>query len=188
VSAESGVPYLGVYREYRCSVGTVCVVGIRNYLVEGVSGSGKTCVAEELERRGFAVIHGDRSLAYHGNPDTGEPVEKASHFTWIWSVDEVRSLAADRSDPVLFFCGGSRNHNRFLDVFDEVFVLDVDAETIEHRLAGRPGDEWGKHPSELALALRLNETKEDLPAGTVIDATQPLANVVDDILGRVDLS
>jgi gluconate kinase len=164
------------------------VVGIRNYLVDGVSGSGKTSVAEELERRGFAVIHGDRSLAYHGDPATGEPLEEGSHFTWIWSVDKVIALAADRSDAVVFFCGGSRNHDRYLDVFDEVFVLEVDAETIEHRLAFRPGDQWGRDPSELALTLRANETKEDIPAGTVIDATRPIANVVDDILGRVHLA
>jgi gluconate kinase len=169
-------------------VDTVFAVGIRNYLVEGVSGSGKTSAAEELERRGFAVIHCDRTLAYHGTPDTGEPVEKTSHFTWIWNVDKVRALASDRSDPVLFFCGGSRNHHRFLDVFDEVFVLEVDAETIEHRLSSRPGDEWGHRPSELALTLRMNETNEDVPAGTVIDATQPLANVVDEILRRVELA
>ena len=33
-------------------------MGARNYLIEGVSGSGKTTVAEELERRGYQVIHG----------------------------------------------------------------------------------------------------------------------------------
>ncbi len=49
-------------------------MGIRNYLVEGVSGAGKTSVAEELERRGFHVIHGDRALAYVGDPVTGEPL------------------------------------------------------------------------------------------------------------------
>ncbi len=43
-------------------------MGIRNYLIEGVSGAGKTTVAEELERRGRHVIHGDRVLAYVGDP------------------------------------------------------------------------------------------------------------------------
>ena len=42
-------------------------MGRKNILIEGVSGSGKTTVAEELERRGYHVIHGDRTLA-----DVGE--------------------------------------------------------------------------------------------------------------------
>lgn len=44
-----------------------CSVGVRNYLVEGVSGTGKTSVCEELNRRGYHAIHGDRELAYQGD-------------------------------------------------------------------------------------------------------------------------
>ena len=43
-------------------------MGIKNYLIEGVSGTGKTTVAEELQRRGYHVIHGDRELSYLGDP------------------------------------------------------------------------------------------------------------------------
>lgn len=50
-------------------------MGVRNYLIEGVSGSGKTTVAEELQRRGYHVIHGDRQFAYYGDPESGEPVD-----------------------------------------------------------------------------------------------------------------
>lgn len=39
-------------------------MGFRNYLIEGVSGAGKTAVAEELQRRGHHVIHGDRQLLF----------------------------------------------------------------------------------------------------------------------------
>ncbi len=39
-------------------------MGKRNYLIEGVSGTGKTSVAEELQRQGYNVIHGDRELGY----------------------------------------------------------------------------------------------------------------------------
>ncbi len=43
-------------------------MGARNYLIEGVSCSGKTTVCDELLRRGFQAIHGDRQLAYQGDP------------------------------------------------------------------------------------------------------------------------
>lgn len=43
-------------------------MGVRNHLIDGVSGTGKTAVAEELQRRGYHVLHGDRELAYWGDP------------------------------------------------------------------------------------------------------------------------
>jgi len=50
-------------------------MGRRNYLIEGLSGTGKTSVCDELQRRGHHAIHGDRELAYRGDPETGEPME-----------------------------------------------------------------------------------------------------------------
>ena len=47
-------------------------MGIKNYLIEGGSGTGKMCVATEVERRGHHVVHGDRVLAYVGDPETGQ--------------------------------------------------------------------------------------------------------------------
>jgi predicted ATPase len=46
-------------------------MGKRNYLIEGVSGAGKTAVCTELQRRGYQAIHGDRELVYRGDPETG---------------------------------------------------------------------------------------------------------------------
>lgn len=50
-------------------------MGRRNFLIEGGSGTGKTSVCEELARRGYQVVHGDRELAYQGDPETGAPME-----------------------------------------------------------------------------------------------------------------
>ena len=38
----------------------VRTMGKRNYLIEGVSGTGKTSVCQELRRRGYVAINGDR--------------------------------------------------------------------------------------------------------------------------------
>lgn len=168
-------------------------MGIKNYLIEGGSGTGKTSVATELERRGCHVIHGDRVLAYVGDPDTGQalagPPRGANRIAWeyahwIWPVDKVRNIAADTSHPATFFCGGSRNFHKFLHVFDKVFVLDIDVETLNRRLDGRP-NEPGFDPEERALVLHFHRTREYLPAGITIDTAKTVASVVDDILAKL---
>src|SRR5215475_5379996 len=129
-------------------------MGVRNYLIEGLSGTGKTSVCDELRRRGYHAIDGDRELAYQGDPRTGEPLEGFAHKNHIWDVDKVRALAADRSHAASFFCGGSRNFHRFIDLFDGVFVLEVDLDTLLRRLATRPEDEWGGRADEREFAKR----------------------------------
>jgi gluconate kinase len=170
-------------------------MGIRNYLIEGGSGTGKTAVATELERRGYHVVHGDRVLSYQGDPQTGEPVTappqlsgsqqaEFTHGHHIWDVAKVKSLLADHRQPVSFLCGGSRNFEQFIELFDAVFVLELDLETLNRRLDSRP-DEWGANPAERALILRLHASREDVPPNAIpIDATSPLTQVVEAILAE----
>ena len=86
-------------------------MGLQNYLVEGVSGTGKTTVAEELQRRGFHVVHGDRELAYRGDPEKGQPLDEPTHESlaagpaWrpphsAWGEGQVRCLFAGNRRPV----------------------------------------------------------------------------------------
>lgn len=160
-------------------------MGRRNFLVEGVSGSGKTSVCHELRRRGHHALNGDTELAYQGDPATGEPTDVPSHWHHLWRRDDVERLVADQREPVTFFCGGSRNVRTFQHLFDAVFVLQVDRDTLVRRLERRSPDEFGGRDAERDLVLRLHETGEDAPEdGIPIDATAPLAQVVDEILRR----
>jgi predicted ATPase len=169
-------------------------MGKKNYLIDGVSGAGKTTVATELQRRGYHVIHGDRELVYRGDPETGElvsPDTDTPTAQWysehqIWDLGTVRSHIANKEEEITFFCGGSRNFSKFVDLLDGVFILDVDRETmmsrIDERVAVDPTD-FGGTQEERDLILRLHETKQDIPqAGHVIDATRSLGEVVDEIL------
>lgn len=129
-------------------------------------------------------------------PLTGKPLDSSAldqssldvafrHKHHLWDVEKVKSLLTDKSHPISFFCGGSRNFHRFIHLFDEVFVLDVDVVTLKRRLAERPEDEFGGKATEQELVLRLHATKEDSPKdATVIDAPASVASVVDDILSR----
>ncbi len=160
-------------------------MGLRNYLIEGVSGTGKTSVCDELQRRGCHAIHGDRTLAYQGDPETGEPRAGVGHAYHIWDIEKVKALIADQTNAMTFFCGGSRNFYRFIHLFDAVFVLDVDINTLNQRLDARPPDEWGGRPIEREFIARLHATKDDIPTnGIIVDASAPLPQVVDEILSQ----
>lgn len=174
-------------------------MGKRNYLIEGVSGAGKTAVATELQRRGYQAIHGDRELVYRGDPETGLPVDPQTDnptAVWmsehqIWNVEKVKAYAAYQDEVATFFCGGSRNYEKFIDLFGGVFILDVDLDTmtrrIDERVALDPTDFGGKL-EERELAVRLHQTKEDIPKkGIILDATRPLEQVVDQILVNTQL-
>lgn len=161
-------------------------MGIKNYLIDGVSCAGKTTVCKELQRRGYHAIHGDRELAYWGDPKTGEPVPEGAEAQrdWLWNLEKLSALLADQTHAATFFCGGSRNSDRFLDRLDGVFVLEIDLDTLNRRLAARPEDAWGGSAREGEVFARLQHaTKAGLPTNAIIiDATAPLSHVVDTIL------
>ena len=147
-----------------------------NYLVEGLSGTGKSSVYEELIRRGYKAVSTDRGWKFHADADP-DPVEGSQ-----WNVQRALSELESAEPEVLFVCGSSVNRDRFLPHFTKVFNLRIDDETMRRRLQERTNNDFGKEPEELELTLRLNRSDEK-PAGAIdIDATQPLEQVVDEVL------
>ncbi len=165
-------------------------MGVRNYLIDGGSGTGKTAVCDELQRRGYQAIHGDREL--RGLREPGEATSGGvppHHLPPVWDVVKVRALIADRDEPVTFFCGGSSNSSEFIGLLDGVFVLEVDdldtvMGRIEERVLVDPSD-WGGRPEERDIIRRLHHTKECISQGCAIDAAAPLDRVVDEVLRQV---
>ena len=158
----------------------------RNYLVEGLSGAGKSSVYEELIRRGYNAISTDRAWAFHADPDTGLPGGPVHHNSWMW--DQERAVGElECSEPeVLFVCGSSRNRDRFLPYFTKIFNLRIDDDTMRHRLEARTDDDWRLGQEAVELMLELNRSGER-PAGAIdIDASKPLDEVVDELLRLAD--
>ena len=157
----------------------------RNYLVEGLSGVGKSSVYEELIRRGYKAISTDRAWAYHADPDTGLPGGPIHHDNWMWDREKAVS-ELERPEPErLFVCGGSRNRDHFLPYFTKVFNLHIDDDTMRRRLQARTADDWevgSDGSSEIELVLELNRSNEKLAGAIDVDATQPLGQVVDELL------
>jgi gluconate kinase len=158
----------------------------RNYLVEGLSGTGKSSVYEELIRRGYNAISTDRAWASHADPHTGLPGGSVHHDNWMWDQQKAASELESPEPEVLFACGSSRNRDHFLAYFTKVFNLRIDDDTMRRRLLERTDDDWPLGQEGVELMLELNRS-EERPAGAIeIDATQPLYRVVDDLLRLAD--
>ena len=166
-------------------------MGIRNYLIDGGSGTGKTAVCNELQRRGYQAIHGDRELKI--NPKIHEATSgpiPGYDLPPLWDVAKVNALIANHEEAVTFFCGGCSNSSKFIDRLDGVFVLEVNdinivMRRIDERVLVDPTD-WGGKQEEREIIIRAHQTKEAIQSGWAIDATAPLERVVDEILRRVD--
>lgn len=154
----------------------------RNYLVEGLSGAGKSAVYDELIRRGYKAISTDRAWAYCADPGTGLPGGPSHHDTWMWDQQVAVSELESAEPDVLFVCGSSRNRDHFLPYFTKIFNLRVDNDTMRRRLQARTDDDWPLGEEGVELMLRLNRRGEN-PAGAIdVDAAQPLNLVVDELL------
>jgi len=167
------------------------------YLITGVSGTGKSTACAELRERGYTAYDGDTDhLAHWFNNETGaiEYYDGTVAFieTHQRSVarETVKRLAQEARDKPVFLCNDPANEDELLDLFAQVFALVVDDDTRNYRLANRKSGhyDWGKLPHEMAYtrtekALAYERYKR--PQYSTIDATQPTAAIVDQILAHL---
>jgi len=144
----------------------------RNYLVDGLSGTGKSSVYEELLERGYLAISTDRAWSH---PDTR-----------MWVEERAVGELEDPEPDVLFVCGGSLGRERFLPYFTKIFNLRIDDATMRSRLGKRTEADWSLGQEGVDLMLALNERGERQPGAIDIEATQPLEHVVADVLRLAD--
>lgn len=143
-----------------------------NYLISGLPGTGKTSVCAELQARGYKAVDADRLLGYQNEAD------------WLWDEDKVERILNDTSEEV-FICGSASNRDEYMPKFNKVFILHVDDQTLQSRLLGRTNNNFGKDPQVLARQIEHNQGVKEYSikrGRVVIDATQPMKKVVDDIL------
>ncbi len=145
----------------------------------GVSGAGKTLVATELERRGEHVVHGDRELAYQGIRRRRTHHRPTAAHAPPHRLDAVRSSRPTRPRADVLLRGSrtgpgsstvrprGRPAGRRGDAAAPARRSCRDRRVRGHRGAARP------RPA-------LHRTQEDVPAGTPLDATRPVGEVVDD--------
>jgi thymidylate kinase len=168
------------------------------YFVTGIPGAGKSSVVRELVERGYAAQDTDSLSIWirfdNGEPDNGQSgipygtPEWYRTFRWTLEAAVVSRLKKESGDTAVFLCGAPGNTRELAHLFDKVFCLAVDDETLEHRLMSRTGKDYGKAKHEHDDVLRWNKTfADDFRAlgAVVIDAAEPLPRVVDAILAAL---
>lgn len=166
--------------------------------ITGISASGKSSVCKELKRRGYEAYDADKDgVAFFYNNETGKAITKkiapkdrtpewrAKH-TWKAKREDVKKLAREAKDKLIFLCGVTSNDaDELWDLFDQVFALTIDEATLRHRVTSRTNNDFGKNPNELADLLRWQRTASEgykKLGAILIDAAKPLDEVADEIL------
>lgn len=130
-----------------------------NYLIEGISGTGKTTVGIELEKLGYRVIDADEVFGYFADPVTRLPTNIEKQENWFWDDKKVKEELEKDIDPT-FVSGGSMNMDDFNHYFTKTFILYVDDKTLTERLLTRTNNEFGKDPEDLKKQIKVNYNGE----------------------------
>jgi RNase adaptor protein for sRNA GlmZ degradation len=142
-------------------------------LVTGMSGTGKSTVVHELRRRGYAAYDAD---------DDGYS-EPAPGGAWHWRVEAIDELLARYDETLVFFAGCSDEQAGF--EWDCIALLTTPEPVMVSRVETRATNPYGKGTAEMARILEdLREVEPLLRrrANVVIDTTQPLDDVIDQLL------
>jgi len=168
-------------------------------LITGVSGSGKTTIASELTKRNYSALNMDNveGLCDWINLATGKPeldfnresADWLDKYDWQWHEERLVQLLRDF--PNTFFCGSSGNQDKFYQLFDKIFLLEMNDELIRERLFNNVRDhDYGQRPGELEAILGYYKGFQDKAkrAGAIaIEASQPLSQTIDFILAEAEV-
>ena len=171
---------------------------VHAFLVNGVSGAGKSTVARQLHAWGHHAVSADADTALCGWSDGhGRRVTRPAHpdaawlaaHQWRWDpqrLEEILTEADQLGVATLWLCGKAANALSLAGRFDAVFLLEIDQQTMGTRMQ-RPqrGNDFGRVGDSLdtALAGHLPFVAEWRRFGALsIDATRDVATVAEDLL------
>lgn len=179
---------------------------MRNYLITGIAGTGKSTVSEELAHRGYRVIEFDgqpsgnivfRKYRQKFDKRTEQPAAYVRGSGWeelqhiVWKVDPalLRPDLKGPDDAIQFISGYADNWSEFKDDFAGIFLLETKPSVIEERLLTRTSGDWGRqHPEELKHAIdtaqSFNDSLRRLGAST-LDAEMSITEIADQILSDI---
>ncbi len=168
----------------------------KRYYITGISGTGKSTITAELNKRGIFAVDQDEDLCVWRHNQTKEVVEfeygigtefLESH-DWYCDVDKLKEILKGPQD-IIFVCGVTANQDEYLNLFDKVFLLRCPPQVFIQRINTRTDNDFGKHVSEREHLLAW---QKELEAGLiekgaiVINCEKPVSEVIEEILKRIE--
>jgi broad-specificity NMP kinase len=166
------------------------------YLITGVAGTGKSTIAKELRRRGYAAYDVEEGFSYHINKQTGERASYPTNPTPEWYERHERvfdeavlmNLLKKHAGEPLFICSITANQAKFYPQFDKIFLLTAPDDVITYRLGTRTNNYFGRHPLELQRVIGRHQQFDDEMLAIdaqPVDSTRPIGAVADEILSSI---
>jgi AAA domain len=142
-------------------------------LVTGMSGTGKSTVLAELDRRGHRVVDTD-------DPGWIVEVQTPEGIEPMWDLDRIGARLDGHRAGWLFVSGCVANQRVLYDRFDVVALLSAPVEVLLARVVDR-ANPFGSRPHERTkIARDIAEFEPQLRAGAdhEISTAAPIATVV----------
>jgi dephospho-CoA kinase len=146
-----------------------------------MSGTGKSTVLAELDKRGYEVVETDEPEWMEWSDDEGG---------YMWREGRVAELLAREREVPLFVSGTVSNQGRFYPDFDAVVLLSAPLEVLLGRIEDRTTNDFGKTPGEREQIISdFAEFQHRLRATCTheLDATQPVEGLVAELIRIGDL-
>lgn len=169
---------------------------MKKIYITGVSGTGKTTLVTEFNKRGIFAIDIDSTdgLCNWRNKITKEKTglgvgkEWLDAHEWFCDEDKLKDLVDNSNQEIVIVCGMPMNQDDFLDFFDKIFVLQCNEETFLNRINTRTDNDFGKEEAEREFMLGLYQDFEQdlINSGAIsINTERPIETVADDILSKI---
>lgn len=165
--------------------------------ITGISTSGKSTIAKELQNRGYESYdteHNGISAWFNkqtGNraAEFGEMPERTPEWLgrhhWLIDKDWVIKMSDKAKDKPIFLCGGAANEAEIRELCQKVIWLKTNEATIRQRVNNPRDHDYGTKPHELARAIEGNKQKQaehEVYGAIMVDATRPIGQVIEDVV------
>lgn len=169
---------------------------MKKIYITGVSGTGKTTLATEFNKRGIFAIDIDavHDLRHWRNKITKEKThlgtgkEWLDSHEWVCDEDKLKEMINNSNQEIVIVFGLLSNQDDFLNFFDKVFVLQCSEETFLHRINIRTDNEFGKEESQKEFILGFYKDFENdlINKGVIsINSEDLVDKIADNILSKI---
>lgn len=141
-----------------------------------MSGTGKSTVLGELERRGYEVVDTDEPGWTKWSDEDGG---------YVWQEDRIAELLDRDRANTLYVSGTVSNQGRFYPRFGAVVLLSAPTDVLLRRIENRTTNDYGKSVEDRDLILGHVVDVEPLLRATCtheIDATRPVDELVAELI------